>query len=344
MKDGMRRALLAVLLNMHHLVLAGSAALTAEVPIGNTQNTVIDPSPGFVGLPLAPPHSEGRQFDRHRACPTFRGHRMMCGVERDEWNMVAAVVTPQHTVLELGARFGTTSCALAQATNNSGRVVSVEPDPSVHAALLANRASHSCNFHIVRGTVGSTPLALGSTFGGYDQKTRKPKPGKTEVMVPNVGVAELERRVGGSFDVLLIDCEGCINELPMDQLLPHAVLVLLEMDSPNRVNYAEWHVLLTSLGFQRVWHMLDSFFSGNQPPHHALWQRIDPARPELVSCEDYARRTNESLRCIDPGLRAGSREKSRVQRGHRRLPELLRKRGLTAQTIMQGRLRSGPAG
>ena len=94
--------------------------------------------------------------------------------------------------------------------------------------------------------------------------------------------------------------------------------------------------------------MLDSCFAGNQPPHHALWQRIDPACPSsarnIASCEDYARRTNESLRCIDPGLRAGSREKSRVERGHRRLPELLRKRGLTAQTVMQGRLRSGPAG
>ena len=54
----------------------------------------------------------------------------------------------------------TTSCTLAGALNNSGRLVSVEPDGSVHAALLANRASHWCNFHLLNGTVSLRPHAM----------------------------------------------------------------------------------------------------------------------------------------------------------------------------------------
>ena len=63
-------------------------------------------------------------------------------------------VVADHAVLELGGRYGTTACVLAEATNNSGRVVSVEPDPAAHAALRHNLRTHSCRVGVFRGTVG----------------------------------------------------------------------------------------------------------------------------------------------------------------------------------------------
>jgi len=52
----------------------------------------------------------------YKAIPGFG----ICGIELDEWIMVDALVTPKHSVIEFGARFGTTSCRLARATRNSG--------------------------------------------------------------------------------------------------------------------------------------------------------------------------------------------------------------------------------
>ena len=86
---------------------------------------------------IEPPHSEvevqGSTYSwaqwfpiRLSACKTFVGANP-CGIEGDMWTMVHALLSPANTVLELGARYGTTSCAIAVATNNSGRVVSVEP-------------------------------------------------------------------------------------------------------------------------------------------------------------------------------------------------------------------------
>ena len=95
-----------------------------------------DPSPAFDGHALAPPQSEVNATPRvaynyalwyglrYRPCPTFQA-ASLCGIEGDEWTLVRALLKPSHHVLELGARFGTTSCVIAEATNNSGNVVSV---------------------------------------------------------------------------------------------------------------------------------------------------------------------------------------------------------------------------
>ena len=45
--------------------------------------------------------------------------------------LIDALVPPDAVVLEVGARYGTTACMLALKTNNSGNVVSVDPDPHI---------------------------------------------------------------------------------------------------------------------------------------------------------------------------------------------------------------------
>ena len=79
-----------------------------------------------------------------------------CGMEWDVWVVARALLSPHHRVLELGARYGTTSCVLANLTGNRGRVVSAEPDPRVHNLLLHNRKVNSCSFH-ARGWARSAP-------------------------------------------------------------------------------------------------------------------------------------------------------------------------------------------
>ena len=60
-------------------------------------------------------------------------------------------------------------------------VVSVEPDPSVHPLLLANRRANNCNFAVVQGTVASPPLVT-KPFFDYGTGTIKPKPGQAKTM------------------------------------------------------------------------------------------------------------------------------------------------------------------
>ena len=90
--------------------------------------------------------------------------------------MVAALVDSSHRVLELGARYGTTSCAIARAQRNSGKLVAVEPDGgtngALHKHLVYNRWRNQCNFAIMLGTVGArAPLRIARPFG-YATQTR----------------------------------------------------------------------------------------------------------------------------------------------------------------------------
>ena len=97
-------------------------------------------------------------FRRRGRCPNYTAWNQDCSLEWDEWLMVDALVSPSHCVLEVGARFGTTSCMLSRATNNSGKVIAVEPDRDVHTHLQSNRARHCCNFHVDLLRTGSIPI------------------------------------------------------------------------------------------------------------------------------------------------------------------------------------------
>ena len=100
---------------------------------------VLDAAPSYTGLPSVPyaEHYRGERLPPNAvSCGSFGGAGQ-CGIEQDEWVAVEALVPPDATVLEFGARYGTTSCWLAHATRNSGRVVAVEPAARVHEALQA---------------------------------------------------------------------------------------------------------------------------------------------------------------------------------------------------------------
>lgn len=73
---------------------------------------------------------------------------------------IARLVKPDDTVLEVGGQYGTTSCALANATRNSGRVLTVEPDRGVWGALLWNRLVHRCNFWLYRGVISERDVSM----------------------------------------------------------------------------------------------------------------------------------------------------------------------------------------
>ena len=59
--------------------------------------------------------------------------RTYCGVEWDMHVLVKNMIKPTDTVLEVGGRYGTTTCALAVQQNNSGALIVVEPDSKVWA-------------------------------------------------------------------------------------------------------------------------------------------------------------------------------------------------------------------
>jgi FkbM family methyltransferase len=79
------------------------------------------------------------------------GAPLSCGNETTNIGRIRRWVHSKATVLELGAQYGMTSCEIARAIQNSGRVVTIEPNPRVWAALHRNLISHNCSAHVLQG-------------------------------------------------------------------------------------------------------------------------------------------------------------------------------------------------
>jgi len=175
------------------------------------------PSPAFEVQPSTLPYTEGLNFSKtrarlglssnnYKACNSYRG-ASRCAMEWDMWMMVNALITPLDTVIEFGARYGTTSCVIAAATNNSGKVVCVEPDVSAHADLIFNRHRHKCNFHIFLGTVSESPMihiGRGKLANGYAYAMSPTNKKNISFTIPNVYYGEVEHALKSRFNVIVL--------------------------------------------------------------------------------------------------------------------------------------------
>lgn len=200
-----------------------------------------------------------------------------CSMEVPEQDLVRRFIIPADRVLELGARFGTTSCAIASALDNSGLQVSVEPDSSVWDILAANQRSHSCSFWTWRGVISSREAFI--TPASYATRAMNKVSFRSNnqmvVRAQNVSLEALQVAVNITFTVLLFDCEGCIDSVISTSLpvltrqLSHVRAILIETDmrigSPSCrqscVDYAAWFRLFEQLGFQRIFIRNDPQFN-----------------------------------------------------------------------------------
>lgn len=209
----------------------------------------------------------------------------ICGIEFPEHTLVRDWIPEGATVMEFGARYGTTSCEIAKKIGNDGRVVSVEPDKGVWPYLDTNLKSHNCGVHAVRGVLGSKPVTMGTASTEYAARTEEVTDESAANVVPNFHFDEIEDALGVKFDTLLIDCEGC-GQFMMDQIGPKIKnqidLVLFEADmgmgSPDCVDhcmdYSKFIQFLTDSGFE----MVDKFNDCDRQRHGA---------PEGTWCGDY---------------------------------------------------------
>jgi len=157
--------------------------------------------------------------------------------------MVARWLPENSTTLEVGARYGSVSCAIAQKQKQSGKQVSVDADHRVWESLEKNRVSHNCSFHTVRGLLAKqdgrifedgfgTVAAPGSVDEVGHAKLRG------SVTVPHFTLEEVEKEYGLKFDAANFDCEGCaaflLKDFPI--LKTQLQLIILEQHDDGEAN------------------------------------------------------------------------------------------------------------
>ena len=136
-------------------------------------------------------------------------------VETDTHLLVQELITPADVVLELGGRYGSTTCAVAVKQNNTGALIAVEPDPKVWAIHEFNKLAHNCASFSVFGVLGEKDLTVventGDTYApGFTYNTKTAAdPLAKGVQVGHFTWEKVEKVTGLKVDTVILDCEGC---------------------------------------------------------------------------------------------------------------------------------------
>ena len=168
--------------------------------------------------------------------------------EVDEQFLVTCVIEPEDVVLEIGARYGTVSCAINKQLADQTKQVSVEPDPTVWNALEVNKRNNHCEYHIFKGVISKKKKTI--VKSGYGTTT-KDDPLSS---IPNLTFDELQKKYKLEFNVLVVDCEGCLEGL-LDEnpgILDNMRLVMFEQDRPDICDYNRVIVQLEGRGFRPI--------------------------------------------------------------------------------------------
>lgn len=132
-----------------------------------------------------------------------------CDIEANSRLMAVKWIPSDATVLEVGARYGSVSCAISRVLRESGKQVSMDADERVWAALEQNRANLKCNFHVAKGLLGKRDGKIFENRYGTLASTNTSFSGNVVATVPHFTVDDLERMHNLKFDTANFDCEGC---------------------------------------------------------------------------------------------------------------------------------------
>jgi len=181
--------------------------------------------------------------------------------EYPEQLLVNLYILEHDVVLELGARYGSVSCAINKKLHNKNNQVVVEPDHRVWESLEKNRERNNCNFHIIKGFISNKKLGLTNfdcCHGGYGTTFTE----DNQSLIPHFSLHYISNIFKLNFNVLVADCEGFLeiffDENPL--FINNLRLIIFEADYPDKCNYNKIknHLRLNGFknlldGHQNVW-------------------------------------------------------------------------------------------
>lgn len=189
-----------------------------------------------------------------------------CKIEVPEHDALRRYLLRGDSVMEFGSRYGTTTCEIAHRIGNTGRLITVEVDSSVFGFLERNLLSHHCNAYIVHVPIGNNPVNVDSqnyASRGFIDTSGRHQNAENKVFYSFTEIQKILFEV----DVLLIDCEGCINQIfqgmdiELEDALKNIHTIIIETDMGFKaadchrdcVDWTDWIRRLKNMYYQLVY-------------------------------------------------------------------------------------------
>ena len=149
--------------------------------------------------------------------------------EYEEQLMSVMFLDENATVLELGGNLGRNSCVIATLLNDNRRLVTLECSEEISKKLIHNRDINNLNFNVEVSALSKVSLS----FRKKDSRTIV----SDEIIegynkVNTITFDELKEKYKLNFDTLVVDCEGGLYQILVDEpnLLENIKLVIIEND------------------------------------------------------------------------------------------------------------------
>lgn len=166
-------------------------------------------------------------------------------IEKDEQDMVKKWIEKGDTVLEIGCSYGTVSCLLSKLCK---KLVSLDPDKDSIEICKENMKRQNTQFECVWGTLSKKSLHFvkqNPTDYGYTNSYSSSN-------IPYFSIKELENKYAVKFNTLVVDCEGCMEQIFRDFDMSQFKKVIYERDNEERCNYRFIDYILKYNGLRKV--------------------------------------------------------------------------------------------
>lgn len=200
--------------------------------------------------------------------------------EAEEQSLAKKYIESSDVVLELGARYGSVSCAINSKLSCKMNQVSVEPDNRVWDALERNKAVNGCDFNIVKGFISSKKLGLTEvdSYEGYGTTSVE----EANSSIPSFTLDQIKEKYNLEFNVLVADCEGFLESFfdENPEFYKKMRLIIFEADCPHKCNYDKVRNLLKNDGFTEILGGFQNVWMKITRPQEPQPQEHQPQEPQ----------------------------------------------------------------
>lgn len=166
-------------------------------------------------------------------------------------------IEPTDIVLEIGGRYGTVSNVINTILKNKKNHIVIDADCNIIDALRKNRDSHNCDYIIVNGYISNKNKNIMNfntgtfLFSNKSELLNKNIIGYISIPDKKITYSDFKKKYDLKFNVLVLDCEGCLQELLNDigTDINNFDKILFEKDWYWKCNYDWVHQYLQNNNF-----------------------------------------------------------------------------------------------
>jgi len=128
--------------------------------------------------------------------------------------LLAQIIQPGHTCIDVGANFGYFSILMSELSGSTGQTIAIEPNPRIAELLRATRFVNGGKFKVIESAIankkGEAILTINEReLGGGTIKVNELTKGYSQVPVQTISLDELAKENGlTKVDIIKIDVEG----------------------------------------------------------------------------------------------------------------------------------------